>query len=353
MVCDGIVREDIVRAWTSFVRGKEARNDVRVFAWDLEANLEQLYQDLVSGRYRHGSYRIFTRCDPKPRMIAVPSVRDQVVHHAIVQTIGPAFERRFHPHSYASRPGKGVLAGVEAVHRWIREVSDGGRTRAWALRMDVRRYFASVDHAILTTLIARQKRGQTLYATGSDPFSVGEPWLDLCRRVVGSFGEVRGDRKYGIPLGNLTSQLFANIYLHELDGFVAHTLHVRRYARYMDDAVLVGGDRDVLTTYAAQCRVFLRDVLHLEVPEEKTSITPVHRGVDWLGYVLFPHHRVLRPVTLRRMRDRIRSRTFAYLDDGLPRERFRATVASYDGMLCHAHHEQERERLALLDRCVG
>ncbi len=268
----------------------------------------------------------------------MPSVRDQIVHHCIVQAIGSTFELRFHPHSYASRPGRGVLAGVGAVHQWIRDVSDGGRVRAWALRMDVRRYFASVDHAVLMTLLGRVVRG---------------PWLDLCGRVVESFGDVREDRMCGIPLGNLTSQLFANIYLHELDRFVTHELHVRRYARYMDDTIVVSRDRDALASYVARCRAFLRDVLHLEVPEEKTTITSVDRGVDWLGFVLFPHHRVLRMATLRRMRHHLRERVFACLDAVLPRDYLRATIASYDGLLRHGWHGRARQRLALLYRCVG
>lgn len=107
-----VEREALVHAWASFVRGKEARRDVLVFAWDLEANFDQLSQELIQRTYRHGPYRTFVRCDPKRRIIAVPSVRDQIVHHLLVAAIGPTFERRFHPHSYASRPEKGVIASV-------------------------------------------------------------------------------------------------------------------------------------------------------------------------------------------------------------------------------------------------
>lgn len=332
-----ITREDIVRAWGSFVRGKSGRSDVDVFAFDLEANLEQLYHDLVHRTYRHGAYRIFVRCDPKRRVVAVPSVRDQIVHHLLVQAVGPIFERSFHPHSYASRREKGVLASVETVHRWIRDASDGGRRRCFALRMDIASYFASVDHATLNDLLARR---------------IGEPWRWLASEIIGSYGEMRNGRQCGIPLGNLTSQLFANVYLHELDHFVAQSLRMRRYARYMDDWIVASRDGTELERVVQCCRALLRDRLYLDAPERKTSIVSVHRGVDWLGFVLFPHHRVLRPVTLRRLRHRTRERTFAYLDHGLPREQLHATFASYDGLLRCASHGQERERFRLLDRCV-
>lgn len=338
MASDIITRETIVRAWHSFVRGKTGRLDIEAFAFDLEAHLEQLYHDLASGQYRHGPYRVFVRCDPKRRVIAVPSVRDQIVHHLLVQAIGPTFERRFHPHSYASRPGRGVLAAAESVHRWIRECSDDGRQRCWALRMDVASYFASVDHAMCSTLLTRR---------------IGEPWHSLVMEIIGSYGEHRDGRRCGIPLGNLTSQLFANVYLHELDWFVAHALRVSRYARYMDDWVVVSRDRGVLEYIASRCCIFLRTALLLNVPDRKVSITPVLRGVDWLGFRIFPHHRVLRPATIRRLRQRVRECAFAYLDDGLPHDRLRAMFASYDGLLQYAFHARERDHVRMIQRFVG
>ncbi|MDO8462932.1 MAG: reverse transcriptase/maturase family protein [bacterium] len=351
MASEDITREHMIRAWYSFARGKSHRADVAAFAFDLETNLQQLYHDLTTGRYRHGRYRMFTRCDPKPRAIAVPSVRDQVVHHLLVTAIGPFFERRFHPHSYASRPRKGVLAAVETVQRWIASCSDGGRTSCFALRMDVRRFFASVDHRVLLALLAQW---------------VPAVWMYLCVEVLRSFetghpspscspsprGRGEGEGRHGIPLGNLTSQLFANVYLHELDRVVAHDLHVRHYARYMDDWVVVGRDPAALHAAAQHGRTFLRDALRLDAPPEKTSIVPVTRGVDWLGFRIFPHHRVLRPTTVRHLRRRIHHRVFAALDGDPPHDRLHATFASYDGLLRTARSGREREFMHLLERCV-
>lgn len=337
MASDCISRDVVFCAWRMLERHARRRPDVAAFAFDRETRCDQLYQDIVRGAYRHGPYRTFVRHDPKRRVIAAPSVRDQIVHYCIVAAIGPMFEQSFHPHSYASRPGKGVLAAVATVHRWIRDCSDGGRRQCFALRMDIRQYFASVDHGILRMLLARR---------------VHEPWWSLCCSVIESFGADRAGRRCGIPLGNVTSQLFANVYLHELDRFAAHVLRVGRYARYMDDWVVVGRDVGVLAHVAERCCAFLRATLRCDVPDAKVSITPVHRGVDWLGAVLFPHHRVLRPETMRRLRQRIRARMFAYLDDGLPRERLAATLASYDGLLRCAVQGQERERLCALFRVI-
>lgn len=331
-----IQRTDFVRAWSAFAHGKSRRADVQTFERDLETNLEQLYHELATRTYRHGAYRTFMRCDPKPRRIAVPAVRDQIVHQLTVDALGPLYERAFHPHSYASRPGKGVLAAVEVVHRWVSEVSDGGRQRCWALRMDVRSFFASVDHDILMALLRCRVPGE---------------WLWLCERIVGSFGDVHDEHRCGLPLGNVTSQLFANVYLHELDRFIAHHFRVRRYARYMDDWIIVGRDRGALERITERCRAFLNETLRLDAPASKTWIAPVHRGVDWLGFVLFRYHRILRPATIHRMRGRIHSRVFAYLDEGLSNDRLRSTFASYDGLLRHAHHRRERDRLLTLQRC--
>lgn len=327
-----------MRAWRAFVYRKTQRADVQAFSFNLEVHLEQLYHELQAQTYRHGPYRTFMRCDPKPRRIAVPSVRDQIVHHLLVAAISPTFDRRFHPHSYASRPGKGVLAAVETAHRWIRDCSDGGRQRCFALRMDVSSYFASVDHVILHRLLAQR---------------IGEYWCWLAAEIIGSYGAVRRGRRCGIPLGNLTSQLFANVYLHELDRCIAHDLRVRRYARYMDDWVVVGRDREWLERIAERCRTFLREQLRLDAPEWKTSLVPVTRGADWLGFVLFPHHRVLRPVTIRRMYGQIRSRVFSHLDGELSHDCLRSTFASYDGLLRRASHALVREHVQLLERCAG
>ncbi|MDO8622180.1 MAG: reverse transcriptase domain-containing protein [bacterium] len=329
-------RTMLVRAWRAFARGKSRRADVQEFAFNLETNLEELYHELHGQTYVHGPYRMFTRCDPKPRRIAVSSVRDQIVHQLVINALGQTFERSFHPHSYASRPGKGVLVAAETVHGWIAQCSDGGRQRCWALRMDVRSFFASVDHATLMALVRRRVPGS---------------WMWLCERIVRSFGTEHADRRIGLPLGNVTSQLFANTYLHELDRFVAHELHARRYARYMDDWVIIGRDRAGLEHMAERCRVFLAEALRLEAPASKTWIAPVHRGVDWLGFVLFPHHRILRSSTMHRMRSRIRSRVFASLDEGLPYDRLRSIFASYDGLLRHGAHGRERDRLLTLQQC--
>jgi len=199
--------------------------------------------------------------------------------------------------------------------------------------MDVRQYFASVNHTILLNLLHHRVPDSTMW---------------LCERIIGSFAEEHDEHRCGIPLGNVTSQLFANVYLHELDHFVAHELRIRRYARYMDDWIVVGRDRSALEEIAMRCRVFLRDQLRLDAPERKTSLVPVTRGVDWLGFVLFPHHRVLRTATMRRMRHRVRERVFAYLDDGMPYDDLRATFASYDGLLRCARNERMRDDLILV-----
>lgn len=251
---------------------------------DLRSNLVALHKTLVSGEYSHRPYQQFTIHDPKQRQIHKATVADRIVHQAIVTAIELLFEQRFIYDSYSCRVSKGTHAGVRRLQSFLRQASKNSTQKVYVLKCDVRKYFASVDHEILLRLIARRVENDEI--------------LELIRTIILSHGAATGT---GIPLGNITSQLFANIYLHELDWFMKQTLSVKRYARYCDDFVVVSTDRIYLQNLIAPISRSLQTELQLDLHPTKVSIGSWDQGVDFLGYILRPHATTLRAKTRRRM----------------------------------------------------
>ncbi|MBU1348721.1 reverse transcriptase/maturase family protein [Patescibacteria group bacterium] len=298
---------NLFAAWEKFRRGKRSKPDVMLFEYRLEDNIFALCEELSGGRYRHGPYVPFTISDPKRRSIHKATVKDRVVHQAIANVVEPIFERRFIHDSYSCRVGKGTHAAVKRLRTFLRQASMNDTRTVYTLKCDVRRFFASVDHGILLSLLAKRIEDDRV--------------MLLLRDIVGSFSTAPG---LGIPLGNLTSQLFANIYLHELDRYVKHDLREEYYLRYCDDFVTLGSHRRHLEDIAPRIDGFLRDRLRIRLHPGKVSIRSWRQGVDFLGYVLMPHCTVLRTKTARRMLKRACSEN----------------VASYLGLCGHAdaHH---------------
>lgn len=221
--------ENLFAAWEEFRKGKRSRPDVMRFEEQLEPNIFQLQRELAAGAYRHGSYSAFRICDPKQRQIHKAAVRDRVVHHAVFAVLNPVFEPAFIAHSFSCRVGKGTHRAVDALERMLWQASRNHTRPCFALKCDVHQFFASVDHGILLDILGRKIRDERA--------------MMLLREIVGSFQGASGK---GIPIGNLTSQLFANVYLNELDRFMKHTLRIRSYVRYTDDFVVVSEDEAAL-----------------------------------------------------------------------------------------------------------
>jgi len=272
--------ENLFAAWREFRRGKSGRTDVQKFGLQLEDNIFALHQDLKTGAYCHGRYQQFVVHDPKRRAIHEASVRDRLLHHAIVRVINPIFERGFIFDSWSCRQGKGTHRAVDRFQKLAWRLSRNNTMTVWVLKLDIRKYFASVDRSILSGLLARR---------------IHDP------RLISLLGQVVDSFQFGIPLGNLTSQLFANVYLDELDHFIKHQLCAKPYLRYCDDFVLLDCDERILRARLASITAFLETRLALVVHPEKIVLWPYHRGIDFLGFVCFPHHRVLRTKTKCRM----------------------------------------------------
>lgn len=307
---DIICVENLLLAWQEFVDGKRSKRDVQEFSLQLMDNILTLGRDLQNKTYLHGSYRHFRISDPKPRDIHKSRVRDRLLHHAIYRILYPFFDRRFITDSFSCRNDKGTHKALERFKVFSRKASRNYTRTAWVLKCDIRKFFANIDHTILMDILARQIPDTDI--------------LWLLRNVLESFS-TPGKPKVGLPLGNLTSQLLVNIYMNEFDQWVKHSLKAKYYIRYADDFVFLSHDRAWLEKLIPQIQQFLSERLRLELHPDKLFLKTVASGVDFLGWVHFPDHRVLRTASKKRMIRRVEEH---------PTE---GTIGSYQGLLSHGN----------------
>ena len=300
------------------------------FAFRLEDNLFDLHERLSSGVWVNDPYTEKPIADPKPRLIHIASVCDRVLYQAVSRQLYPIFDRTFIHDSYASRTGKGVLAGVIRLEEFVRKASRNYSRPVFVLKCDIWKFFDGIDHEILFSLLEKKVNDPDL--------------LRLLHDIISSFEKTAGK---GLPLGNVTSQLFTNVYLNELDQFMKREFKARYYIRYCDDFVIVSDDALKLRTLIPCIGDFLLKRLCLSLHPRKVSIRKLEQGVDFLGYVTFPRFRVLRTSTKQRMFQRCAS-VFAISADRA-REGYAARVlSSYKGLLSHSREYRSWKRLEKL-----
>ncbi|MBA3603455.1 MAG: hypothetical protein H0W50_07395 [Parachlamydiaceae bacterium] len=313
----------IFECWDQYSRGKRKRQDIQCFERDLENNIFQLQQDLITHQYQHSTYDHFYVSDPKQRQISRASVRDRLVHQIVYAILTPIFDRKFIFHSLSSRLGKGTHTGVLLLHRMIRKVSMNGKQSCYALKMDIKRFFDTVNHQSLKTLI-RKNIGD-------------ENALRIIEVIIDSF-KVKGPQgDMGIPLGNATSQIFANIYLHELDNFIKQKLRERYYLRYCDDFIILSCNENHLKSLIPHIQKFLYQHLQLELHPKKLIIRKLNQGIDFVGYVLFLKHKLVRIRTKQRMKKRLKEVYENYLQGKMESVELDQRLQSYLGILSHAN----------------
>jgi retron-type reverse transcriptase len=281
--------ENILCAWREFQKDKKNREDVQEFEANVEENIFKLCDDLAVGNYLHGGYKPFYLRDPKLRMIHKASVRDRLLHHAVFRVLYPIFDRGWIYDSFSSRESKGTHAAMKRFRDFAWKVSQNNTRPVWVLKADVRKYFDSIDHHILE---------QFLYRALPD----NDRLKGLLHDIISSYSTVPGK---GIPLGNLTSQLFANVYLNPLDQYVKRQLQVPYYIRYADDIIIVSGSKKFLADLVPSLNSFLRDKLQLTMHPQKISISCWNKGIDILGFVSYPTKTIMRASTEYRMMRRL------------------------------------------------
>lgn len=281
--------DNLLSAWQEFVKGKRNKKDVQEFSLKLMDNILALHRDLLNGEYKHGDYQSFFIHDPKQRQIHKASVRDRLLHHAVFRVLDPFFERIFISDSFSSRKDKGTHRALERFREFSHKVSENNTKTCWILKCDIQKFFASIDHRILLEILKNyidDQKAQELLAE------------IICSHSSNGAG-------VGLPLGNLTSQLFVNIYLNELDRFVKHDLKAKYYVRYADDFIFLSQNKAWLSYFQEEINKFLSEKLGLTLHPNKIFIKTLASGVDFLGYVVFPNHKLLRTKTKKRVFERV------------------------------------------------
>jgi retron-type reverse transcriptase len=296
-------------------RGKRFRPDVYAFHARLEENILQLERELESRTWRPGAYRDFYVQEAKRRLISAAPYRDRVVHHALCNVIEPLFDGTFIFDSYACRKGKGTHAAADRYTAFSRKAR-------YVLKCDISRYFPSIRHDVLYAQLARRIADRDT--------------LWLCEQVIRSRGDegLLWPSGRGIPIGNQTSQFFANVYLNEFDHWMKEEMNCRYYIRYVDDFVVLSDDKRRLQSLIPCIEGRLKE-LGLQLHSRKRAVFPVTEGCDFMGYRIWPTHRRLRPANGYRFQRKLKAMARDYRAGKLDREHVQASIMSWVG---HARH---------------
>jgi len=320
--------KNLFTAWSEFKINKNKREDVASFALNAEEHIFNLAENLLRGEYYHGKYDFFKLNDPKPRNIHKASVRDRVLHHAIVRILSPVFGNTFIFDSYSSRKEKGTHKAVERFKKFAWKLSRNNTRTVWILKCDIKKYFDSINHKILLKIVNDKIKEEKL--------------LKLLDNIINSFEK---SENKGIPLGNLTSQLFSNVYLNEFDQFIKRRVRLKYYIRYADDFVIIHNDREYLERTIPNIEKFLKNCLNLELNKNKVSIQKWHKGVDFLGYIIFPYFIILRNKTRKRILRNIKIAKEKYLNKDIDFKELEAIVNSYAGVLKHCRSREIKNEI--------
>jgi retron-type reverse transcriptase len=348
--------ENLLAAWQEFLRGKSKRQDVQKFSAHLMDNIFSLHHDLLYHAYEHGGYEAFKINDPKPRDIHKATVRDRLLHHAVYRVLYPFFAKTFIADSYSCQIGKGTHKALDRFSEFAYKASKNNMRTCYVLKGDIRKFFASIDQNILLNLLREYIPDKNII------------WL--LGKIIFSFSS--GKKGFGLPLGNLTSQLFVNIYMNRFDQFVKHrlchsgesrnpdSLHSNwilagagmtketiYYIRYADDFVIFSENKKWLENLIKAIEKFLIDELKLELHPDKLFIKAMASGVDFLGMVNFPDHRILRTKTKKRILKKVSAKREQFKSGLISEKIFNQSRQSYLGMLERCRGEKIREKIEL------
>jgi retron-type reverse transcriptase len=328
--------EKLLMAAQKAQKGKRFKRSTALFNLNLEKELLCLQRELTSKTYSHGLYTDFVIHDPKQRLISAAPYRDRVVHHALCNVIEPIFDPTFIHDSYACRKGKGT-------HKAVDRYTSFARKSTYVLKCDISKYFQSIDHEVLMSIVAGKIR------------CADTQWLIeeiICSRIDKSqITYFPGDdlftpstRERGIPIGNLSSQFFSNLYLDGMDHFIKETLNCHRYVRYVDNFVVLDDSKQRLREIKKEIEDYLVG-LRLKLNPRKSRIHRVKDGIRFLGYRVFPTHRLLDKGNALRMRRRMKQMAAEYENGNISLDKVRQRIQSWIGHAAHADTWKIRGRI--------
>jgi len=298
---------NLLKAYKKANSGCRKNMETARFGFYLEKELIELSNDLKTLQYQPGCFRYFTVNDPKHRTIAVAPFRDRVVHHALVNLLEPVYEPSFIFDSYATRKKKGTHAAILCAQQMINKNS-------WFLKMDIEKYFDSIDHQVLKTLIQRK---------------IKDRWfLDVLFRII----ENGGSERKGLPIGNLTSQFLANVYLNGFDHFIKEQNEIKYYLRYMDDFVVFANEKQVLIALKIKIENYLEKELKLHLKIKATVLNRQQHGLSYLGSRIYPGCIRINQSSLKRSKNKLKKRNYEWQQNRISEEKFVGTLNSI-----HAH----------------
>jgi retron-type reverse transcriptase len=311
--------ENLLIAHKKARKGTKSNQENMAFGFHLEKELFRLQNELITQTYKPSGYQHFIINDSKRRKISVATFRDRVIHHALINVLNPIYEKRFYAHSYATRKNKGTHKAILQGQHYL-------RLNQWYYKADIAKFFDSIDHQTLLSIIQRKIK---------DPKVI---WL--IRQIVYSGGE----KGKGLPIGNLTSQFFANVYLNELDTFIKSELQVKHYIRYMDDFVLFSDDKDQLKYWRKRITTFLLETLQLKINPPHSFLNNVHHGLRFLGANIYRNTIRIKKSTLKRVLAHIKEREEEYETGKIDEPTFKAAMNSLWAFLAYFDTFQLRKK---------
>jgi hypothetical protein len=335
--------EQLNKAYLNAIKQKRYRGEMLQFKSDLDSNLLRIQKELREEMFHFGPYRKHWIYVPKKRMVMSLPVESRIVQWCIYQVLNPFYDKMMIEDSYACRKEKGALKAAKRLQYWMRQ-AEGKLGNWYYVKIDISKYFYRVDHDILIRILEKQIKDRKL--------------MRLLKSIIDSDGMRFGLPRYmnaeeltaeewltdvGMPIGNLTSQLFANIYLNELDQYAKHVLKIQKYDRYMDDIAILAPDKETAKYYLEKIKAYALEKLHLDL-NAKTAIRPLGR-IEFVGYIITPAKMKLRKETTRRIKSAMHGMCRRYFAGEMTKEEFDRRIASYKGMIQEVENKNLTERL--------
>src|SRR3989344_5602078 len=307
---------NLLLAWQNAKKGKTKKRYIKRFQRNLKDNLLKLREELVNQTYQPCDLKTFVLRDPKTRKISKSAFRDRVVHHVLCLHIVPTFEKSFIYDSHANQIGKGTLKAIERFDEFKRIVSKNNTRECYVLKADIKHYFEEIDHNVLIKIIKRKIKDEKVI------------WL------IEKILSVNNKNK-GMPLGNLTSQFFANLYLNDLDQYAKHELKAKHYIRYVDDFVILHESKEQLEIWKNDINNFLKEELKIELHPSKSNVLKLSSGINFLGFRIFYHYKLIRKSNLKNFERKFNNLRILFDEEIIGREK---VLEGLEGWLAYCSH---------------